>query len=177
MSKFGDKFKNIFTVDYEDDYDDDFYDDYEEDNAEEAEPVVKKKRERVVRDDDFESAPSPTPSRTRTTRSTSSARNSGCVIKPTAYEETKDIIDTLLDGKSVVLNLEGMRLELAQRIVDSVSGGCYAIRGNLQKISGYIYLVTPSSVDITGDFADSISDRTSDYNSASYESRRSYYGE
>ena len=62
MSKFGDKFKNIFTVDYEDDYDDDFYDDYEEDNAEEAEPVVKKKRERVVRDDDFESAPSPTPS-------------------------------------------------------------------------------------------------------------------
>ena len=77
MSKFGDKFKNIFTVDYEDDYDDDFYDDYEEDNAEEAEPVVKKKRERVVRDDDFESAPSPTPSRTRTTRSTSSARNSG----------------------------------------------------------------------------------------------------
>ena len=44
MSKFGDKFKNIFTVDYEDDYDDDFYDDYEEDNAEEAEPVVKKKR-------------------------------------------------------------------------------------------------------------------------------------
>lgn len=196
MSKFGDKFKNIFTVDYEDDYDDDFYDDYEEDNAEEAEPVVKKKRERVVRDDDFESAPSPSPSRTRTTRSTSSARNSGrstrsskvvpmrsnsdmevCVIKPTAYEETKDIIDTLLDGKSVVLNLEGMRLELAQRIVDSVSGGCYAIRGNLQKISGYIYLVTPSSVDITGDFADSISDRTSDYNSASYESRRSYYGE
>ncbi len=152
----------------------------------------------MVRDDDFESAPTPTPtpSRTRTTRSTSSVRNSGrstrsskvvpmrsnsdmevCVIKPTAYEETKDIIDTLLDGKSVVLNLEGMRLELAQRIVDSVSGGCYAIRGNLQKISGYIYLVTPSSVDITGDFADSISDRTSDYNSASYESRRSYYGE
>ena len=100
-----------------------------------------------------------------------------CVMKPTYYEETKDIINNLLDGKSVVLNLEGMRLELAQRIVDSVSGGCYAIQGNLQKISGYIYLVTPSSVDITGDFADSISEKTTDYSSASYESRRSYYGE
>ena len=76
MSKFGDKFKNIFTVDYEDDYDDDFYDDYEEDNAEEAEPVVKKKRERVVRDDDFESAPSPTPSSCAATSSGPTARTS-----------------------------------------------------------------------------------------------------
>ena len=33
-----------------------------------------------------------------------------------------------LEGKSVVLNLEGMKLDLAQRIVDSVSGGCYAIQ-------------------------------------------------
>lgn len=194
MSKFGDKFKNIFTVDYEDDdYEDDFYDDYEEESAEEAEPAVRKRRERVVREE--EPVPQPSSSRTRTTRSTSQVRNSSrnrnskvvpmrssndmevCVMKPTYYEETKDIINTLLDGKSVVLNLEGMRLELAQRIVDSVSGGCYAIQGNLQKISGYIYLVTPSSVDITGDFADSISEKTTDYSSASYESRRSYYGE
>lgn len=194
MSKFGDKFKNIFTVDYEDDdYEDDFYDDYEEESAEEAEPAVRKRRERVVREEEPVSQPSS--SRTRTTRSTSQVRNSSrnrnskvvpmrssndmevCVMKPTYYEETKDIINTLLDGKSVVLNLEGMRLELAQRIVDSVSGGCYAIQGNLQKISGYIYLVTPSSVDITGDFADSISEKTTDYSSASYESRRSYYGE
>ena len=191
MSKFSDKFKNIFTVDYEDDYEDDFYDDYEEE-AEEAEPVVKTRREKTVRDEN--AAAHSSFSRTRTIRS-GSARNGSksrsskvvpmrsssdmevCVIKPTYYEETKDIINTLLEGKSVVLNLEGMRLELAQRIVDSVSGGCYAIQGNLQKISGYIYLVTPNSVDITGDFADSISEKNTDYNSAAYESRKSYYGE
>ena len=80
--------------------------------------------------------------------------------------------DTLLEGKSVVLNLEGMKLDLAQRIVDSVSGGCYAIQGNLQKISGYIYLVTPHSVDITGDFQDLVHD-SSDYSSTAY-SRRNY---
>ena len=94
------------------------------------------------------------------------------MIKPSYYENTRDIIDTLLEGKSVVLNLEGMKLDLAQRIVDSVSGGCYAIQGNLQKISGYIYLVTPHSVDITGDFQDLVHD-SSDYSSTAY-SRRNY---
>jgi cell division inhibitor SepF len=193
MSKIGDKFKNMFTVDYEDDYEDDFYDDYEEEVVEDAEPVIKKRKERIIREE--EPVSQPASSRARVTRSTSQVRNNSrsrsskvvpmrsnndmevCVIKPTYYEETKDIINTLLEGKSVVLNLEGMRLELAQRIVDSVSGGCYAIQGNLQKISGYIYLVTPKSVDITGDFADSLSEKSTDYSSASYESRRNYYGE
>lgn len=196
MSKFGDKFKNIFTVDYEDDYEDDFYDDYEDDEAEEAEPISRKRREKTVR----EEAPAPrntVSSRNRTQRTTSqstrSSRNTRssskvvplrtgndmevCVMKPTYYEETKDVINTLLDGKSVVLNLEGMKLELAQRIVDSVSGGCYALQGNLQKISGYIYLVTPHSVDITGDLQESFSEGASDYSGSHYESRKSYYGE
>ena len=102
----------------------------------------------------------------------SSSEMEVCVIKPSYYENTRDIIDTLLEGKSVVLNLEGMKLDLAQRIVDSVSGGCYAIQGNLQKISGYIYLVTPHSVDITGDFQDLVHD-SSDYSSTAY-SRRNY---
>ena len=64
--------------------------------------------------------------------------------------------------------------DLAQRIVDSVIGGCYAISGNLQKISGYIYLVTPQSVDITGDFQDVVSDTGSAYSANSYTARRSY---
>ena len=41
------------------------------------------------------------------------------------------------------LNLEGMDLEIAQRIIDFTSGATYAISGNLQKISNYIFLVTP----------------------------------
>lgn len=194
MSKFGDKFKNIFTVDYEDDYEDDYYDDYEDDIVEENESIGRKRRESAG-SEETPLSQSTTSTRVRNTRATSQVKNSRnsrsskvvpmrssndmevCVMKPTHYEETKDIINTLLDGKSVVLNLEGMKLDLAQRIVDSVSGGCYAIQGNLQKISGYIYLVTPNSVDITGDFQDTINERTSDYSSSAYESRRNYYGE
>ena len=44
--------------------------------------------------------------------------------------------------------------ELAQRIIDFTSGATFAISGNLQKISNYIFLVTPTNVDISGDLQD-----------------------
>lgn len=186
MSKFGDKIKNVFTMDYNDEYDD-YYDDFDDELEEDIETTSRKHAtERATVQDEED-----TPVRSRTTsqfrsnrsnrgskvvqmRGASSSDMEVCVIKPTHYENTKDIIDTLLEGKSVVLNLEGIKIDLAQRIVDSVIGGCYAISGNLQKISGYIYLVTPQSVDITGDFQDVVSDTGSGYSANSYTARRSY---
>ena len=43
---------------------------------------------------------------------------------------------------------------MAQRIIDFTSGAAFAISGNLQKISNYIFLVTPTDVDISGDLQD-----------------------
>ena len=73
------------------------------------------------------------------------------VIRPESMEDASDITDTLLNGKAVVLNLEGIHVEIAQRIIDYSAGSCYAMRGNLQKITSYIFLVTPPNVDISGD--------------------------
>ena len=53
-----------------------------------------------------------------------------------------------------MLNLEGISPDVAQRIIDYSAGSCYAMRGSLQKITNYIFLVAPSSVDISGDFQD-----------------------
>ena len=75
-----------------------------------------------------------------------------CVIKPTSVEESREITDTLLANRTVVLNMEGLDVDMAQRIIDFASGSCYAIHGNLQKISHYIFIITPASVDISGDF-------------------------
>ena len=75
-----------------------------------------------------------------------------CVIKPTSVEDAREITETLLKNKTVILNLEGLDVEIAQRIIDFTSGSCYAIHGNLQKISHYIFIITPASVDISGDF-------------------------
>ena len=74
-----------------------------------------------------------------------------CVIKPTTIEDEIEIADTLLSGRTVLINMEGLNIEIAQRIIDFTSGATYAMKGSLQKVSNYIFLATPSGVDISGD--------------------------
>lgn len=74
-----------------------------------------------------------------------------CVIKPTTMEEAREIADTLVDNSTVILNLEGIDVELAQRIIDFTSGACYSLGGSLQQVSSYIFVLGPYNVDITGD--------------------------
>ena len=71
-----------------------------------------------------------------------------CVIKPSSVDDAREITETLLSGRTVILNLEGLDLEIAQRIIDFTSGATFA-RCNLQKISSFIFLLTPTNV---GDF-------------------------
>ncbi len=79
-----------------------------------------------------------------------------CVIKPSNIEDGRSITDTLLDNRTVVLNLEGLDVAIAQRIIDFSSGSCYAMKGNMQKISNYIFVITPASIDISGDLPESM---------------------
>ena len=74
-----------------------------------------------------------------------------CVIKPTTIEDEIEIVDTLLSGRTVLINMEGLNVEIAQRIIDFTSGATYALHGSLQKVSNYIFLATPNGVDISGD--------------------------
>lgn len=87
-------------------------------------------------------------------RSSASKRMEVVVIHPKSMEDGNEITDTLLSGRAVVLNLEGISPDVAQRIIDYSAGSCYAMRGSLQKITNYIFLVAPSNVDISGDFQD-----------------------
>ncbi len=74
------------------------------------------------------------------------------VIRPTTMEDTREIADTLMNGCTVVLNLEGIDVDTAQRVIDFTCGVCYSLNGNLQKVSSYIFILTPAGVDISGDF-------------------------
>ena len=56
------------------------------------------------------------------------------MIKPTSMDDSRDICDYLLSGKAVVLNMEGIHMETAQRIIDFTSGATYSMNGNLQKV-------------------------------------------
>ena len=58
------------------------------------------------------------------------------------------------DAKSIVALIRRKKMTKVERIIDFISGSCYALDGNLQKISNYIFIATPNSVDISGDFQD-----------------------
>ena len=142
-----DKFLNYMKLN---DEDEDFYDDeYLDDDEEVEEPAPRKASASKSKDtdnyDDGRNArkaaqPKVTPIRQNVTRK----------MPGTGMEVT----ETLLANRTVVLNLEGLDVDIAQRIIDFTSGSCFAISGNLQKISHYIFIITPASVDISGDFQD-----------------------
>ena len=150
-----------------DEYDDDFYDeddDFEDESYEEEKPkknIFGKKDKPAAyeeEEEDYQLKKSGRSNKVTPMRQPSTRRNAPamevCVIKPNAMDDTREITETLLAGRTVILNLEGMDLEIAQRIIDFTSGSAFAIDGNLQKISSYIFLVTPANVDISGDMQD-----------------------
>ena len=84
------------------------------------------------------------------------------LVKPSVFEDAKTIVDDLLQGKAVVLNMEGINTEVAQRIIDFTSGATYSMNGKLQKISNYIFIITPESVSLSGEFQDLLNAGTLD---------------
>lgn len=81
-----------------------------------------------------------------------------CIMKPSSFEDSQDICDMLLTGRAVVVNLEGFDPIDAQRIMDFISGSVYAINGKLHQISKYIFIFSPDTIDISGDYLGFIAD-------------------
>lgn len=145
--------KRRFFKKLEDDFDDD---DFEEEEYEPVKTTKKtftqktEKEEKTIGSKSGNASSKITPMRNR--RTGGSANMFVSVIRPTSMEDTRDIADTLLERSTVVLNLEGIDVDLAQRIIDFTSGACYYGGGSLQKVSSYIFILTPSNVEISGDF-------------------------
>lgn len=149
-----DKFISAMKLSEDEDdgyYDDDFYDD---DPEPMRKPVSSKDTDNAEEDKVRKLTPKVTP--LRQTKKVGAGMEV-CVIKPNTVEDAREITETLLANRTVVLNLEGLDVDIAQRIIDFTSGSCFAISGNLQKISHYIFIITPASVDISGDFQEILS--------------------
>ena len=146
------------------DEDDEYYDDdYEDDDVQPQERRSSRKEEPV--EDDEPAAASVritekksarqsskvTPLRAGVKRNGSNEPMEVCVFKPTSFEDAKEIAETLISHQTVILNMEGVDVGLAQRIIDFSSGARYALNGNLQKISNFIFIITPHSIGISGD--------------------------
>ena len=160
MANILDRFLNSMKLYDDDDDDDDEYDDIEET----PEPPKRAVRKQVVKEEE-QPAPRREPKDPiRSTRRPSRdnvlpMKNGGmevCMIRPTALEDAREVCDILLSGRAVVINMEGVHVDLAQRIIDFTSGSVFSINGNLQKISKYIFIVSPQNIGLTGDFSEVI---------------------
>lgn len=72
-------------------------------------------------------------------------------------EDAREVADTLLANKAVILNLNNIDVDLARRVLDFAVGSAYALNGTLQKITDSIYVIVPDGVDISGAFVDGLS--------------------
>lgn len=71
------------------------------------------------------------------------------VMEPRSFEEMPQAIQALKERKTLVLNLTMMEPEQAQRAVDFVAGGTYAMDGHQERIGESIFLFTPNCVKVS----------------------------
>ncbi len=78
--------------------------------------------------------------------------NNVILTEPLVFADSKDIIDDIKRNKVVIINLSKLDLETADRLLDFISGGIYALGARLKTIGEDIYLCVPNGVEVSGDF-------------------------
>ena len=68
------------------------------------------------------------------------------LMEPRSFDEMPQAIQALRERKTVILNLTMMDPDQAQRAVDFVAGGTYAIDGHQERVGESIFLFAPSCV-------------------------------
>ncbi|NLY60371.1 MAG: cell division protein SepF [Clostridiales bacterium] len=78
------------------------------------------------------------------------------VYQPLSFDDTQDIIDNLKNRKPIVVNLDALDADLAQRVLDFISGAVYSLDGTIQKVSRGIFVIAPSNIDIVGNIPEEL---------------------
>ena len=181
---FFDLFKIPDDDDYEGDEDDDIFDDDDDEDDEDVAPVRRaaKPAPRTTAKPAYEhtpretkkfasfgnSAPASNASEKLVSFDSGSERRPRSpkssevfVIKPQEFDDAQTVADFLKKGKAIVINMEGLQLESAQRIIDFIGGACYGMGGELKAISASIFIAVPNNIEVSGDLREEILNNSS----------------
>ncbi len=89
--------------------------------------------------------------RPQTASSSNSASPSFVLVKPEKFDDSINIANYIISGKTVVLNLEATGKDLSRRIIDILSGTAYAVGAQIKNVSVGTYLIIPGGADFAGD--------------------------
>ncbi len=71
------------------------------------------------------------------------------IVNPKGYDEAPVIADFLLNGNTVLLNVEGLESAQAVRLLDYLSGATRMVGGIMTKVGKTTIVVAPKSVDVS----------------------------
>ncbi len=120
----------------EDEYESNFYEEEEPRDTDNVLPLSSRAKKRAT-NNNVVSLPS-------------SAQMKMIVYHPVSYEDTQNIIDNLKSRKPVIVNMEELEIDCAQRILDFMAGAIYALNGTITKIARGIFVVAPNNYDVIG---------------------------
>lgn len=124
------KTRNDYSFD--DSYENDFYRSEEEDG---------------VIDDYKEEAPVAAPKKA----AAPSAANMVKVVKPHDYQDGPAIADLLVDGYTVVMNIEALERPATLRLIDFLLGAVHVLGGELRRVTKTTLVISPRTGEVVGD--------------------------
>lgn len=170
---FWDKVKDFVGI--EDDYyeEDEYYEDYDdykedvksEENTSESYFNEVKEEEKPKRS--YESSYTPAASSQASKKSYPAKRSYGTKVdmqvsikEPLTFDDSKSVLDDILEGKTVVLNLEMLEVDKKTQIFYFVSGGLYSVNGSISNVTKDIYVLVPEGVEINEKLAKTVTDKS-----------------
>ena len=71
------------------------------------------------------------------------------IVNPKSYDNASEIADYLLNGNTVLLNIEGLTREHASRLLDYLAGATHMVGGLMTKVGKTTIVVAPKNVDVS----------------------------
>lgn len=78
------------------------------------------------------------------------------IVRPQSFDQAANLAENLKNYRPVIVNLEALAVEEARRVVDFLSGATFALGGRVRRVTGGIFLFTPSNIDLSGDLEEQV---------------------
>ena len=71
------------------------------------------------------------------------------IITPKSYDDAREITDFLMNGNTILINMDGLGRDLAIRILDYIKGALQVVGGMMTKVGKTTLVVAPKNVDVS----------------------------
>lgn len=70
------------------------------------------------------------------------------VVKPKSFDDVESAISMLRDNNTIIVYLDTLKPEDAQRVIDMLSGAAYALNGSVFEMQKDMFMITANGASI-----------------------------